>query len=441
MRFLASEVAAATGGELAGPDVEIDGVTHDSRALNGGELFVPLHDVRDGHDFIEAARAAGAAAYLTARQPGEGTSVRVADTADALAALGRHARSRLPDRIVGVTGSVGKTSVKDLAASVLGQRFQTHASLRSFNNEYGVPLTLANALDGTEAAIVEMGARGEGHIAHLCAIARPVIGIVTTVEAVHTELFGDLDGVARAKGELIESLPVSGTAILNAANPRVAAMAARSQADVVTFSPVGTVDADVTAHGVRLDHDLRARFTLRSPWGDADVHLGVRGEHQVGNALAAAAAGLALGLPPDAVARGLAAAALSPWRMELATAPDGTVVLNDAYNAGPASVTAALRSLAHLPAERRVAVLGTMAELGDHAPPAHREIAGRAGELGITVIAVDAPLYGEDVTHVADIDGALARLDGLRGDGAAVLVKGSRVVGLERLARALLAGD
>jgi UDP-N-acetylmuramoyl-tripeptide--D-alanyl-D-alanine ligase len=450
MRFRASQLAAAIGGELCGPDVDIDGVAHDSRAVTGGELFVPLLDVRDGHDFIPAALAAGAAAYLTARSPGlrgpnaeagEGSAIVVADTAAALAEIGRVARARLPERVVGVTGSVGKTSVKDLAGAVLGRRYRTHASLRSFNNEYGVPLTLANADDGTEAAIVEMGARGIGHIGHLCTIARPTVGVVTTVEAVHTEMFGDLDGVAVAKGELVESLPPTGTAVLNAANRRVAAMAARTDADVVTFSAEPGTEADVVATDVRLDGDLRARFTLRSPWGAADVHLGVRGEHQVANALAAAAVGLALGVDVADVADGLRAAELSPWRMELATAADGTVVLNDAYNAGPASMAAALRSLAQLPATRHVAVLGTMAELGEHGPAAHRDVAGQAARLGIAVVAVAAPLYGDGdgVVHVADLDAARAHLAPLVGPGTAVLVKGSRVVGLERLATSLLA--
>jgi UDP-N-acetylmuramoyl-tripeptide--D-alanyl-D-alanine ligase len=366
----------------------------------------------------------------------------VDDPAEALAELGRHARGLLPERVIGITGSVGKTSVKDLTASVLGRRYRTHASLRSFNNEYGVPLTLVNALDGTEAAVVEMGARGIGHIARLCAIARPTVGVVTTVEAVHTELFGDLDQVAQAKGELVEHLPASGTAVLNAANGRVAAMARRTRADVVTFSADPAADADVVATGTRVGDDLRARFTLRSPWGAADVHLGVRGAHQVANALAAGAVGLASGADLNDVSEGLRDARLSPWRMELTTAPDGTVVLNDAYNAGPASMEAALRALAHLPADRRTAVLGTMAELGDHAGPAHRHLAELAGELGVAVVAVDAPLYGDDgpVTHVPDLDAALGVLgrEGRRGGGTAVLVKASRVAGLERLAQALL---
>jgi UDP-N-acetylmuramoyl-tripeptide--D-alanyl-D-alanine ligase len=442
MRFRASEIATAVDGELVGPDLPVDQVRHDSRDVVGGELFVPLRDVRDGHDFIEAARAAGAAAYLTAREPEGGTAIRVADPAVALAALGRHARRRLPDRVVGITGSVGKTSVKDLTAAVLGVRYETHASLRSFNNEYGVPLTLANAPDGTDAAVIEMGARGVGHIAALCAVADPTIGVVTAVEAVHTELFGDLDAIARAKGELVAHLGPAGTAVLNAANPRVAAMAGRTAADVLTYSADTTVDADLVATGVRVDPDLRTRFTLRSPWGAADVHLGARGVHQIGNALAAAAVGLTLGIDVTEVAEGLRTAELSPWRMELATAPDGTVVLNDAYNAGPASMEAALRALVHLPVEQRVGVLGPMAELGDHHDEAHLRIGELAAELGVVVVAVDARDYGKEGTvfHVADTDEALEVLgvEHLRGPRTAVLVKGSRVAGLERVARALL---
>jgi UDP-N-acetylmuramoyl-tripeptide--D-alanyl-D-alanine ligase len=438
MRFRASDVAAAAGGRLHGPDVDVDGATNDSRALTGGELFVPLRDVRDGHDFIDAALAAGAAAYLTARSPQGGTAVVVDDPAEALGAIGRAARSRLPERVVGITGSVGKTSTKDLAAAVLGRRFATHASVRSFNNEYGVPLTLVNAPDGTEAAVVEMGARGQGHIALLCSLAIPTIGVVTTVEAVHTELFGDLDDVARAKGELVEALPRSGTAVLNAANPRVAAMAGRAVADVVTFSADPAVGADVVATGVRVGDDLRPRFTLRSPWGPIDVHLGVRGSHQVGNALAAAAVGLVTGVDPSEVADGLRIAALSPWRMELATAADGTVVLNDAYNAGPASMAAALRSLAQLTADRRVAVLGPMAELGERSAEAHAEVAALAAGLGVEVLAVGTPDYGDGPRHVPDRDAALAELATARGPGTAVLIKASRVAGLEQVAAALL---
>ena len=333
--------------------------------------------------------------------------------------------------MVGVTGSVGKTTTKDLMAAVLSQTFVTAASQRSFNNELGVPLTLCNAPDDVGAAVVEMGARGPGHIAFLCSMARPTIGVVTTVQAVHTELMGDEEQIARTKGELIESLPADGLAVLNASVPLVAAMAPRSAARVVTFGDGG----DVRASGVTVDDQLRPSFELSSPWGAAPVHLGVRGVHNVDNALAAATVGLFLGVPMDEVVHGLASSDQSPWRMDLRTAPGGAKVLNDSYNAAPASMAAALRSLAALEAGRRLAVVGMMAELGDRAPAEHAEISRLAAELGIELIAVDTELYG--VEPVTGIDEALEALGPLRSDDA-VLVKGSRVVGLERLAAALV---
>lgn len=436
MRFSAQEIADAVGGSLDGPDVEVDGARHDSREITGGELFVPLVDQRDGHDFIPAALRLGASAYLTAQEPCGGTAIRVADPAAALGRLGAHARLRLPDRVVGITGSVGKTSCKDLAAAALGQRFETSASLRSFNNEYGVPLTLINASATTEAAVIEMGARGLRHIAALCEIADPTIGVVTAVDAVHTEMFGGIDQVAVAKGELIEHLPASGTAVLNDANPLVAAMAARSAATVLRY---GSDRSEVQASKVSLDDELRASFRMHTPWGDASVRLAIRGEHHVGNALAAAAAALAAGVEVDAVAAGLGEALLSPWRMDLQVTSTGARVLNDAYNAGPASMEAAFRALVRLDAARHVAVLGPMAELGDHSAEAHRRIAELAAELGVQVVAVGAPEYDAlTVVHVDDQGAARAAIEPLLAADA-VLVKGSRVAGLERLAQALTA--
>jgi UDP-N-acetylmuramoyl-tripeptide--D-alanyl-D-alanine ligase len=437
VRFQASAVAAAVGGALHGDDVDVDGVAIDSRLVAPGQLFVPIVAERDGHDFIDAARAAGAAAYLTARAPSEGTAIVVADTGAALLDVGRLARTSLPDAVVGITGSVGKTTVKDLTASILRHRFRTAASERSFNNELGVPMTLANADVETEAVVVEMGARGRGHIALLCDVARPTVGVVTVVALAHAEMFGTIEAVAAAKGELIESLPANGTAVLNDDDANVAGMASRATASVLRFS--AEHDADVHAAHVTIDDELRATFELRSPWGVVDVRLGVRGTHQVTNALAAASAALAVGASLDDVASGLASAELSPWRMELARTPSGAVVLNDAYNANPTSMTAALRSLAALPARRRVAVLGLMAELGAEGQDAHRRVAQQAADLGIEVIAVDAPQYGGAAKDVSGIDAALRAL-GPVGDGDAVLVKGSRVAGLERLASALLAG-
>ncbi|MGV3758631.1 MAG: UDP-N-acetylmuramoyl-tripeptide--D-alanyl-D-alanine ligase [Actinomycetota bacterium] len=435
MRLRTSDLAVAVLGELVGPDVEVDGAAIDSRLVAAGQLFVPIVADRDGHDYVGAALARGAGAYLASdREIVEahgGTAILVADTLRALQAAGRAARSRLSPPVVGITGSVGKTSVKDLLAGILGQTLRTTASEKSFNNEMGVPLTLLGAPEGTEAVVVEMGARNVGHIADLCAIAEPTIGIVTRVAAVHTEIFGTIDDVARAKSELVRDLPADGTAVLNADDERVAAMATATPASVLTFGAAG----EVRAAGVDLDAQLRPRFTLRSPWGDVEVAMGSRGRHQVDNALAAAAAALVCDVALEDVAAGLAEALLSPWRMELSTAPDGALVLNDAYNANPTSVAAALESLVALPAERRIAVLGVMAELGPTADDDHAAIGVLAEQLGIRLVAVDAPAYGGE--QVTSVEEALDLLEPL-GPGDAVLVKGSRVAGLERLAELLL---
>ncbi|HJR26107.1 MAG TPA: UDP-N-acetylmuramoyl-tripeptide--D-alanyl-D-alanine ligase, partial [Acidimicrobiales bacterium] len=331
MQFRTAELADAVGGRLEGPDVVVDGASIDSRSLRPGQLFVPVVAERDGHDFVLAALEVGAAAYLTAREPVGGTAVVVDDTATALTAAGALARGRLPEPVVGITGSVGKTSVKDLLGAALGRRLRTHVNERSLNNELGVPLTLLEAPEGTEAVVVEMGTRGAGHIADLCAVARPTVGIVTRVDAAHTELLGTLEDVAHAKAELVEALPPHGTAVLFAGDERVLAMADRTSARVVPYGPGG----EVRAEDVVVDDELRPRFRLSSPWGHAEVRLLVHGLHQVDNALGAAAAALEIGVPVEDVAAGLGDAVLSPWRMELATAPSGARILNDAYNANP----------------------------------------------------------------------------------------------------------
>jgi UDP-N-acetylmuramoyl-tripeptide--D-alanyl-D-alanine ligase len=442
MRLRTSEIAVAVGGRLVGPDREVDGATQDSRAIQPGELFVPIVAERDGHEFVGSAVAAGAGAYLTARPADpavEVPAVEVPDTAAALSRLGAHGRGRLGGPVVGITGSVGKTTTKDLTAGVVGRRFATHAAVRSFNNEIGVPLTILQAPEGTEVLVVEMGARGEGHIAALCEVARPTIGVVTTVEAVHTEHFGDLEGVARGKGELIAQLPPDGVAVLNGENPLVAAMATRTAARVVRFGASG----HLAAEHVVVDADLRPRFLLVGDWGHADVHLGVRGRHNVANALAAAAVGLVVGVPLPEVAAGLADADGSPWRMALHRLASGALLLDDSYNAGPASMEAAVRSLASLDARRRIAVLGPMAELGPASAAAHAHIAEIVADLRIVLVAVGTPEYGA-AAHVVDgAGGAVAALDrlGAPAAGDAILAKGSRVAGLDQVVAALLAAD
>lgn len=435
VRFRATEIAAAAGGTLHGDDVEIDGAAIDSRALRAGQLFVPVRGERDGHDFIASAREAGAAATFSARGPIEGiVTIEVDDPESALRALGIAARRRLGQQVVGITGSVGKTSTKDLMAAITGPLRTVSANEKSFNNELGVPLTLVNATEASDLVIIEMGSRGAGHIAELCAIAEPTIGVVTAVELAHAEFMGGLDGIAVAKRELVEHLPASGFAVLNADDPRVAAMAEHTDATVVRF---GLLSGEVRAVDVSLDADLRPRFRLVSDWGSAEVVQSARGRHQVGNALAAAAVALTIGVSLDDVVAGLGAAELSPWRMELRVTSSGARVLNDAYNAGPASMEAALRALAELPAVQHTAVLGLMAELGDATQSSHRRIAEVADSLGIRLLAFGAADYGPGVEQVADVSAALAALGDLTAADA-VLVKGSRVAGLERLAAALL---
>ena len=434
MRLMASEVAQAAGGQLVGPDVEVAGASIDSRTVAQGELFVPVVAERDGHDFIDDALAAGAAAYLTAMPPRGATAVVVDNTAAALAELGRFARSKFHGPVVGITGSVGKTSVKDMAAAAIAADRPTHASPMSFNNELGVPLTLVNCPEGTEAVVVEMGARGKGHIAWLCSLARPTVGVVTAVGAAHTELFGTVEAVAKAKGELVEALDATGVAVLNADQPLVAAMAGRTEAKVLTFGRAG---GDVRASGVSLDDSLRARFRLETPNGQADVGLAACGEHMVDNALAAAAAALAVGAGVEEIAAGLGSALLSPWRMEVTELPSGAVLINDAYNANPMSMAAGLRSLAAVDRRRRVAVVGVMAELGDRAAVEHAAIGELARELGIEIIPVATSDYG--LPPVADAATAVAALGQLDSD-TAVLVKASRAAGLEAVAAALSGG-
>jgi UDP-N-acetylmuramoyl-tripeptide--D-alanyl-D-alanine ligase len=439
MQVPLAALSAPLRATLVGSDATIERVITDSRLARPGDLFVPLVAERDGHDFIGAALAAGATAALSERSAddlGLGLDARlllVAHTGAALNDLAVFARARMSGRVIGVTGSVGKTTVKDLLAGVLATKLVTAASERSFNNEIGVPLTLCNAPDGVEALVVEMGARGPGHIAALCELAHPQVGVVTVVAGAHLELFGDLAGVAVAKGELIEALPVDGTAVLNADDPLVAAMADRSAAPVLTF---GRSAGDVRAGDVALGDDLRASFLLTSPWGSASVRLAIAGEHHVTNALAAAAVALDAGIAVEAVAKALGSATISPWRMEVVTTPGGATLINDAYNANPTSMSAALAALAALPARRRVAVLGGMAELGADAEALHHEMVAQARSLDIEVVAVGTDAYGIAEVSPADAAAVLSSL----GEGEAALVKGSRVAGLEQLVSRVVGG-
>jgi UDP-N-acetylmuramoyl-tripeptide--D-alanyl-D-alanine ligase len=343
--------------------------------------------------------------------------------------LGALARGRVGGAI-GITGSVGKTTTKDLLGACLASTFSTAASQRSFNNELGLPLTLLNAPDGTRWAILEMGVRREGDIERLAEVAKPVVGIVTTVDLAHTQYLRDIDGVARAKGELVASLPASGVAVLNFDDKRVRDMESLSACPVLGYSVDGA--AEVRAHDVTLDREMRARFVLSSPWGRAEVRLGLHGAHQVANGLAAATAALWCGVPIEAVAEALAASRGSPWRMELHRLNEGPLLVVDCFNSVPASAEAAIRALAGLTGDRKLALLGVMAELGDQRDSEHRRIARVAEELGVQVVGYDTGLYGE--AHVTGVEEAVALLRTMGADDA-VLIKGSRVARLEDVVR------
>ena len=431
MRIRASEAAAGIGGRLIGPDVEFDGASFDSRAVRPGQLFVPIVAERDGHEYIAAARAGGAVAHLTSEPDPfrrDGTAIEVADTAQALLRLAAWARPRLAATVVGITGSVGKTTTKDMIAAACSAGRRTMANERSFNNDQGLPVTILDAPDDTEVLVVEMGMRGFGQITRLCEVARPDIGVVTVVGHAHTELVGGLEGVARAKGELVEALPASGTAILNADDERVAAMASRTAASVLTFG----WDGDVRPADVTLDAAARAHFVVHSPWGRAEVTLPVPGFHMVSNAVAALAVAGSVGVDIDAAAAALAEVAVSGMRMQVVTAPGGATIVNDAYNANPTSMAAALEALAAMGASRRIAVVGLMAEV-EHPQAAHADVAQLARDLGIELVAVGTDLYG-----IEPVDDVRARLGALAAD-TAVLVKASRSAGLERIVADLLA--
>jgi UDP-N-acetylmuramoyl-tripeptide--D-alanyl-D-alanine ligase len=431
MRFRASDVANAAGGRLVGSDVDLVGVSFDSRSISPGQLFVPLIDQRDGHDFIDAAIARGATAFLTSRgSPNDvvmagAAAIVVPNTLEALMASAAERRRLCAATVIGITGSVGKTSTKDFAWAALASSRRTWANERSFNNDQGLPTTILNAPDDTEVMVLEMGMRGLGEIRRLCAIAAPSIGVVTRVAEAHSDRVGGIDGVAVAKAELIESLPSTGTAILNGDDARVRSMAARCAGAVVLFGE--TADCDVHLHGIVLDDLARASFELSTPWGDMTVHLGVSGRHMVGNAAAALACVGVVGGDLDAAAEALATVRLTPMRMDVTRAASGAIVLDDSYNANPTSMRAALDALTELPVTRRTAVLGVMAEISD-APAEHLAVAAYANERGIRLIAWNTHLYG--VGPVDDVHAAIGDL----GSDDAVLIKGSRVAALEGVA-------
>jgi UDP-N-acetylmuramoyl-tripeptide--D-alanyl-D-alanine ligase len=459
------EIATLLGAQLSGPGdttATVTALTADSRAVSTGALFVALRGEHvDGHDYVAAAAAAGAAASLT-RHPVPGALCVV--VVDPLVALGRISRY-LIDRasagglqVVGITGSVGKTSTKDLLGQVLERAGPTVAAVGNLNNELGVPLTVGDVDELTRYLVVEMGARGIGHIAYLCDIAPPRVGVVLNVGQAHVGEFGGRAAIARAKGELVEALPPDGWAVLNVDDPLVWSMRWRSRAHVLPWSTIQPLDDGVWASDLVGDAQGRYSFALhdgRDDRSESQVQLQLTGRHQVANAVAAAAAAVAAGLRLEQVATALAAAGpRSRWRMELHDRSDGVTVMNDAYNANPDSMRAALTTLAELGRAGRHtwAVLGDMLELGETAADEHAALGRFAAQSGvdhlvaigeyaaqITSAAVTAGLPSTRAVSVADKAAAVAVVTSDLGPGDVVLVKASRGLALDTVADEILA--
>ena len=449
------EIAELTGGRLADGLDETAMVTGDvvidSRRAGPGSLFVCLPgESADGHDFAAAALDAGAVAALAAREVGV-PAVIVARPQDALAALAAGMLRRTDCRVVGVTGSSGKTSTKDLLAAVFRRVGPTVAPEESFNNELGLPLTVLRVDEQTRTLVCEYSARGTGHIRSLCEIAPPSIGVVLNVGSAHLGEFGSRQAIATAKGELVEALPASGTAVLNADDELVIGMRTRTGADVLTFGRAA--GADVRLLDVVLDHAARPRISLRTPAGDVEIQLAVAGAHQAGNAAAVVAAGLAAGLELPVVADVLSTASItSKHRMAVHHRRDGVTVIDDAYNANPESMTAALDALAALAGDRPTwAVLGEMREMGDRSADLHRAVGAHAARTGVDQLvvvgdceAIAAGAAGVDgwqgqVRRVHDVDEATQLVASHVVAPAVVLVKASNSIRLWRVAESLVA--
>lgn len=446
------EIAEVVGGVAHGEATVTGAAFLDTRTPEPGGLFVAIAGERvDGHDLAAAAGDAGAAAALGTR-PTAVPTVVVDDVTAALGRLARHVVDRLPEvMVLAMTGSQGKTGTKDYLAHVLGEAGPTVATRGNFNNELGVPLTVLRATPDTRYLVVEMGARGVGHVAELCRIAPPRVAAVLNVGTAHIGEFGSREAIAQAKGEIVEALPPDGTAVLNADDDLVAAMAARTGASVTTF---GTAPADVAVSEVTTDELGRQSFELVHRGSGATVHLAQVGAFQWRNAAAAAAMALAAGLDLDTVADSLGdAGPVSRWRMELTERPDGLIVINDAYNANPESMRAALDTLTGIgtrSGRRTVAVLGEMLELGDGALAAHLGVGAYAAEAGVDVLltvgpAADALAQGFETAGARGVAivtaGRDAAVEWLRHNVSAadvVLVKASRGAALELIADHLI---
>jgi len=438
MLITASEVASVAHGTLVGLDCEASGIAFDSRTLRHGQAFVALGGEADGHDYLRDAVTAGAPFAIVQR--GESidalTCVEVDDCYAALTAIGRHCGARLATtlngRVIGITGSVGKTSTKDLVLAVLKSQFaNAHGPEKSLNNDIGVPVTIVNAPDACEALVLEMGMRGLGEIARLCDVGHPQIGVITEVGDAHSERVGGIEGVVRAKAELFMALPPSGVAIVNSDSVNAMKTVHGISARVMTFGSSET--ASVRWEIVSVDE--RGCCTVRFTAGDESA-VGIvplPGIHMASNAASAVAVGITCGIGIAQCVEALPNTQSSSQRMQWVVGRNGIRILDDSYNANPVSVAAALRTMAETSAKQKYAVLGVMAEVL-HSDMAHRQIAELCRQLGIELLALETDLYETNALSLTDVANTLGGLD----SNTVVLVKGSRVAETERVVQALM---
>ncbi len=457
VEVLGGQLLAGVGSSM------VNGIAIDSREVEAGSAFIVFHGERvDGHTFIPEALGRGARAVVVtrddeairasmemARHGGAGL-VLVADAERALQDLASYHRDRLFCPVVGITGSTGKTTTKDFLKCALSERLRVVATTGNQNNELGVPLTITRAGADTEALVVEVAMRGLGQIARLCEIARPTHGVVTNVGMSHIELLGTQEAIQTAKGELVLAIPADGRVYLNGDDALTVALRDRAQAPVTTYGL--SDECDLRAQEVQVSNDGRPSFVMSTPRGDVEVTLAVPGRHNVYNALAAAAVALDLGVAPTEVAKGLGATTASDMRMQVFETAAGVVVINDAYNANPTSMRAALRTLAEMSTTgKRVAVLGDMRELGSLSELQHFEVGETIATLGIDALvttgelgkriaegAAAAGVQSANVRPCATVEEAVEVLDDLLEVGDLVLVKASRAVGLERVIEGIM---
>jgi UDP-N-acetylmuramoyl-tripeptide--D-alanyl-D-alanine ligase len=437
-------VAREVEGRLVGADQAFGVVTTDTRTLSPGALFVAIPGDRfDGNDFVGEASAKGAAGALVSRLASSPVAqIEVRDSRRALGAMARAWRASFSIPVVAVTGSSGKTTVKELIAAILSVSRSVCVTQGNLNNDIGVPLTLMRLTAEHDAAVIELGANHAGEIDYLAGLAQPTVGVITNAAAAHLEGFGSLRGVCVAKGELLDHLPRAGTAVLNADDQFRNDWVARSRCEfTVTFGFAPSADCRVLGEPSYMA--TGSEFRVRLPDGEeADVWLPLLGRQNIANALAAAAAAQAIGTGVDDIVAGLSRATPVRGRLRAVPGQKGATIIDDSYNANPSSVRAALDYLAAL-SGRRILVLGNMAELGPQAPALHKEIGEYArGRCDLLLAIGDlaseaAAAFGADGRRVADIAAARDALEPLLGSGVTVLVKGSRVMGLDRLVKTL----